>query len=126
MYRIKYKVEDWIREVKFGFQRMFRGYDDTAYWGLNTYLARMLVPIMKWYGDNDPHMMIKDADKEEYYTQEEQRQIYNHIITAFEEILYDDISIQLEEDFKINSEHRQARIKRGLELFAKHYQGFWT
>ena len=127
MYRsIIYKIEEWSREVKFGFQRMFRGYDDTAYWGLDTYLAEMLIPIFEWYRDNDPHMMLKGPGEEDYCTKAEQEQIYNHIITAFREILYDDVAVMLEDDYNIQHKNRQARIKRGLQLFVKHYQGFWT
>ena len=111
------KIKDLIREIKFGFQRMFRGYDDTAYWGLDTYLAEMLVPIMTWYRDNDPHMMLKNAEKEDYYTEEEQTEIYNKMIFAFKAVNRNNYNLE---------ETDLDKIEEGLHLFAEHYRGFWT
>ena len=119
-----YRIEDWIREVKFGFQRMFRGYDDTAYWGLDTYLAEMLVPIMRWYRDNDRHMMYKKIGKTErgttYYTKKEQREIYNKIIFSFNSVDRGNKYMKVETVGDIK------RVEEGLHLFAKHFRGFWT
>lgn len=120
MKRVIYKIEDWIRSVKFAYQRVVRGYDDTAYWSLDTYLAEMLVPIMTWYRDNDPHMMSKDFGVEEYFTREEQVEVYNKMITAFQSMIdYD----HLIEDY---TPELQDKVDEGLQLFAKYFRGFWT
>ena len=74
---------------------------------------------MTWYRDNDNSPIQKKPGENTYYTAEETKEIYNSIIFAFQAIVDDDSNWEI----KIE---KQKRIRQGLELFAKHLQGFWT
>ena len=47
-YGICNRLDNLKNEIKWGFQRMFRGYDDTAKWGLDTYLGDIALPVLKY------------------------------------------------------------------------------
>src|SRR3989304_4285486 len=41
-----FNLKHIFREVKFGFQRMFRGYSDEVYWGFEDYFLQV-IPALK-------------------------------------------------------------------------------
>lgn len=125
------RVGDVIRETKWGFQRMFRGYDDTAYWGLDGYITDIALPVLKWMRkESSGYPVIKGFEEK---TSEEQQVEWNRIldkmILAFQE-LHDEDYMEGNWDFKENpsaekwDEHFKV-VKEGLELFATHYRGLW-
>lgn len=46
-YLIPRKLEDWKYEIKWAWQRVFRGYDDRLTWNLNSYLSEYLPKIIR-------------------------------------------------------------------------------
>ncbi len=59
-------IKDLYREIKFGFQRMFRGYSDDIMWNLDSYFEQALPAIEEFCLDN-----LKD---EEYMKLNPERQ----------------------------------------------------
>ena len=41
-YRIEFKLDRMMYEIKYAFQRVFRGYDDTVGWNLESHLADLI------------------------------------------------------------------------------------
>jgi len=41
-------IKNIIREVKFGFQRMFRGYSDDIKWEFDTYFSQFIPPLKEF------------------------------------------------------------------------------
>ncbi len=115
---------DYWRKVKWGFQRMFRGYDDTAVWGLNGYLTDIIHPVLK---------RIKEfkAGHPASITSEEWDKILDELIWTFEYLYNDDHMVEpwWTEHMKQTSEQRQEdwqRIEQGLQLFGRWYNALWT
>ena len=114
-----HKIGDYRREVKWAWQRVFRGYDDTAYWGLYNYLTDIALPVLKWYRKNAhgvPGMVCKDKEPMEKSV-ERWNKILDKMIYAFQ-VIKDD------ENF-IEPKEVQKKVDEGLKLFAKYYQTLW-
>ena len=118
-------IREGISFIKHGFQRMFRGYDDTAYWGLYHYIARIALPVLRHYkaqktgvpaglGLDYPNMTFSNQRRK-------WESILGKMITSFELILDD-------EYYSLNTKERKKHSKQvteGLELFAKYYENLW-
>jgi len=124
-YRICHIIDDAKYEVKWGFQRMFRGYDDTAFWSLDRYLLDIILPVLKEYRENGHGIAIVDGFEEKPFEEQEKEwhRILDSMINSFQMLKEDD------EDFVIHDkewyEKHYQQIQEGLQLFAKHYQTLW-
>lgn len=77
--------KDLIRKIKFAYQRVVRGYDDSIEWGFDDYFQSVFVPALKNFCEKEladkekmklnPHRkdvfestlyLIKDLENEEY------------------------------------------------------------
>lgn len=101
------RLRDWIYEVKYFFQRLFRGYSDPEVFGCYSYLAKFIYPRIKAFVESDKHgtpvIMFSDPQKiehsdEEYKEAEKNwQEVLNKILFAFEWILYDDLNLSKKE-----------------------------
>lgn len=125
----QYGLQNGWLHVKHAWQRAFRGFDDTAYWGLSSYIIDIALPVLKHYrkhksgvplldefkGDGDFKLMKKEWDKR-----------LDKMIRAFQ-LMYD--QDHTFETFKGSWRQRMAKeqkeIDEGMALFAKHFQGLW-
>jgi len=105
-------MKDLLRQLKWAYQRVRYGYDDRFYWSLDYSLAEILVPIMKWYKENDNSYMPVKMGENKYLTKRQRNQVYDKIILGFQGILDDGINTK--------------QINEGLDLFRKYFQHFWT
>lgn len=90
-------IKEWLYEVKFFFQRLFTGYDDTDYWNIDLAVYKYALPLIKKYrrdlfNSHDsgetwsmPCINISDDPEEEYLYW---LAIVNDIIWSLEESLY--------------------------------------
>lgn len=120
LYAIPRWFDDTYHEIKWGFQRMFRGFDDRAYWGLYYEVTKMIVPVLKWMRENKTGVGYIDSLPEDA-TFEQQLEawymVYDKMIEGFQIILDDDNYIPTPEE--------QAKIDEALRLFAKHFLRLW-
>jgi hypothetical protein len=102
--RIKYAI-------KFFFQRLFRGWDDSETWALDGSLAQIIAPRLKRF------KQVNNCHPDEF-TEEEWDATIDKMIFAFEwassEKKYNWIDT---EEFK--------RVEEGIALFAKYYFHLW-
>ena len=111
-------MKELLLEIQWGFQRMFRGYDDTAHWHLDTYLTNIALPVLI-----EMHQNV-DGYPYNLNSLKEWKRILAKMIVAFQLMkAYDDMEI----DFQFYSKKTtQKKIIEGVELFGKHYRGLWT
>ena len=109
-----FRKRSWIRVatrmVKFFFQRLFRGFDDSECWNLDGSLARLIVPRLKRFkeiGRAHPHDL----------TQEKWDEYLDEMISAFEFFAGD-------ARFDCDTEQFD-KANVGLNLFAKHFGNLW-
>jgi hypothetical protein len=124
-------------KCKYGFQRMFRGYDDPMIFEYKTNHTEMIIKILKWYRH---HRMGSpcpddswDKGKEEFTIDihEAYNKQLDKMIAGFEATLAQD-SLFIETDGKYDSEKTTAEYNRlekiwqeGAALYIKYYGNLW-
>jgi hypothetical protein len=124
-YRIPNEVRNLHLRAKWASQRVFRGFDDRAYWGLNSYLAKTTIPVLKWMQEKSAGIHIIDGYEDKTF--EEQSIAWNEVlgkmILAFQIMVDEDI------DYEIHNpeyyKETEKKVQEGLQLFCKYYRGLW-
>lgn len=116
--RKKDKIKDIQYEIKYGFQRMFRGYDDVDVFGLNDKFIERYIKILKSFKKNS---MSYPAQLE---THEEWMQIIDTMISYFKLADSDDPYYDGIDFIKAEEEAYEYR-KKALELFVKWFDDLW-
>lgn len=90
------------RSVKYFFQRLFRGWDDSETWNLDQSLSRLILPRLKRYRELYCKSTAETVDK---------------MIYSFE-------YLASEKCYEYNPEEDE-KVQEGLNLFAEHYRSLW-
>lgn len=115
-WKIHYTLLDWRNEVKWAWQRVFRGYDDTAYWCLNDYLAKIINQVtFKLVNEGSGHPTK--------LTEKKWKNILNQISFGFGSYLEIQSGFYDEKDPEYKRLERE--FQKGLELFCKYYNNLW-
>jgi hypothetical protein len=124
---------EWKHQIKWGWQRISRGYDDRAVWNLNYHLAKIIPQILKKLKEDKvgiPGFCFEGLpyeDENTYSHSEESMKIaeerwdavLDEIITGFEvygtlwELPYE----QEREEYK--------KVERALDLLKEHFESLW-
>ena len=113
MYLIINFIKDFIREIKFAFQRAFRGFDDSAYWSLDFYLTKTIIPVLEFYRDEGSGHPVS-------LTEKQWKSKLNKMIKAF--------SLIKEENNRaeVLTKKELEAINKGLKEFADYYRNLWN
>ena len=134
IYYIQYKIQQFPKEVKYFFQRLVRGYDDTDLWYLDNFILRKIRKPFKAflkYQKYKGHGCIPDLFDE---TNKENPcwrwiEILEQIDEAFD-LMWDDY-YNMEANYtdgKLDIKKCKVsdkKINRGLNLFAKYFRNLW-
>lgn len=148
-YTIPRILNDARYEVKWGFQRMFRGFDDRWYWSYYSMNAEQTVKVLKrmqkhkhgapFTTDPDNVIDIKDEDTltdDKYDVNKKHFDRWNKalglMIAGFEALIKEDDVHILDENGKYDHEASQkererlmAKWEKGAKLFVANYRGLW-
>jgi len=130
------------KEIKWLFQRIFKGYDERIYWDLYDYLGKEIIKHLKNFKNSKRHgvpsMLCTDKDGKELSDVEGEKlwnEIIDKMVLGFEEMMKDRIEKepwQLFEKGKIDKEEWLKReeedYKKAEEnamLFIKYFSGLW-
>lgn len=127
-------IEELFLKVKWAFQRMFRGWDDTYTWSLDYHLAKIIIPAIEKLRENAQGYPISFAelkvkgiydpsDEEETERLEEWKDVLDKISRGFKAY------IRIEEWDWLDEAELEAleeTFKCGMELFVKHYSDLWN
>jgi len=111
---LKIQLNKWYlvkRSVRFFSQRLFRGFDDSETWNLDTRFAEHVLPRLKRFKqlkNGYPHNL----------TSEQWDIILDQMIFSFEWAASD--YVERAEDMET-----YQRVQEGLDLFGKWYQNLW-
>ena len=126
-YRIPNRLGDMWREAKWGFQRMFRGYDETAGWGLDSYITDISLPVLKKMRKEANGYPVVPGFEEK--TSEEQQAEWNRIldlmIRSFTLLKEEDNDYEIHLHSKEWYEENNRSIQEGLILFGTHLRSLW-
>lgn len=120
-------ISNWFyyqsRSIKFLYQRLTRGWDDSATWSLNTHLAQIIAPRLRRFKELNTHAWPGPVEgmpgTGRFETFEEWQEALSKMIYAFECYGAED------RDFWEFSESERKKIEEGLMLFAKCYGDLW-
>lgn len=116
-------MKDIYNQIKWAYQRVFRGHDDRAYWNLDFYLASIALPVLKDYKDNKYGLMFNheydgdDPMNEGYHSEESQRELFDQMIFAMNAIVNELPHENLEQ---------REQIREGCRLFGEYFQALWS
>ncbi len=134
-------LDYWMRQIKYAWQRVFRGWDDTAVWSIDSYLAKLIPQLVTKLRDDNigiPTAMfeglesipdIKVHDETGNFTDEASDiahkkwvEVQTKIIEGFEAYLKLDFYPHTD-----NSEEEELKRKfeEGFDLFRKHFSSLW-
>lgn len=118
------------REIKWAYQRVFRGWDDRIVWSIDTYLCEMMpqwLEQLKRDKHGVPSMMLKDGDiKENGHVDDE--------VITIRAAEYDEILDQIIDGFKAHRELDGAKwddpilkekYNRGMDLLKTYFGTLW-
>jgi hypothetical protein len=124
-YRFWWPIEDAYTSVKYAWQRVFRGYDDRAYWSLDSYITNIAVPSLTNLRRNG-HGLPSNPKTGKTYTQKQWDAKLGKMITAFE-LIQADYDCTLDHDGwrKKEWESYHKKVNDGLREFAEHFRSLW-
>ena len=125
---------NWMSEIKWAWQRVFRGWDDRVIWGINYYLCEMM-PV--WLGElkrtAGTNICYFDFDKdglpiddEEGVTKARGRQDTNLNLMINGFVAYKKLD-SLDYDYSEDDAKERLEKERdvGLDLFREHFASLW-
>jgi len=132
----------WNNEVKYAWQRVFRGWDDTAIWSVDYYLSKLIVSIMKDYlkynqgipvsffaelgleEDVFENGVIGYNDEKMKIATDEWNKMIGKIIIGFESHLeMNNLSPYRDKE---KWDEAEKKVSEGFDLLKKYYSGLWT
>jgi hypothetical protein len=131
-------VDELARQVKWAWQRVFKGWDDRVIWSVDWHIAKML-PIwmreLKKYGHGTPSCLFTDADEytdetgticikpeSEVRASKEWDDILENVALGFESYLkMNDLMDWRLPEYKIEEE----KFNKGFELLKTWFGSFW-
>lgn len=129
---VKRIIRDAVYSIKYALQRLFRGYDDRAWWNMDGYLASIIAKLSKELrkkGHGAPTTIYTelgfDASKTGSYSEEEQ---------LLAEEKWDKILLDIEEGFQqyleINNymlypDADLEKFNKAFDLLRKYFSNLW-
>lgn len=118
-------VESWlycrVRSIKFLYQRLTRGFDDSATWSLDDHLAKLILPRLKRFKELNTHAWPGGrGDPSDPATPEAWHGMLDQMIFAFEWHANDEKKYCSDYD-----EAEYQKVEEGLRLFAKYFGALW-
>lgn len=127
LWYLPYRIFSWIkrspREVKYAYQRVVRGYDDTCHWSLNFYLAERISVECRTLAENCngcTEELFDNTNKEDQCWK--WKAILIEIAEGFEAY------IKHEEDGPFDNESydkMKVRLDHSFDLLKKWYPNLW-
>jgi hypothetical protein len=100
------------RSIKFFFQRLVRGWDDSDTWNLDCTLAKLITPRLKKFKDLKKDWNLTDLSDSEWNDH------LDKMIAAFE-------FLGSEERWESTDKNKWKEVQEGLDLFHEHYFNLW-
>lgn len=121
----------WIkRRIKWGFQRVTRGFSDRQLWNIDYELAKWILPRLKaWRAKGPTGFPIDLSEKypDDGTGYQAWLDVLDKMIFAFNEIVQSDCSPghRWEDGSWKYEEERWKKIEEGLNLFREYYWNLW-
>jgi len=121
---------EYGRQIKYAYQRVFNGYDETVTWDISSYLAEMLPKWMKTLKENKhgtPNSAFEglpfENEDEGSYSDES----WEIAKKRWESVL-DEIIVGFEtyrDDQWLSEEGSRGKFDKAMKLFVENFESFW-
>lgn len=132
-------ISDWFYEIKYAWQRVFRGWDDTVLWGIDDWVSGVMLEVLPEFKKiklKIPSTCLpKDYhENENNYSDDENSKIQNDAVKLWDrelDIMIDGFKAykQMHElhGWKTIDEHHELekRLVKGLQKFSEYYLDLW-
>lgn len=121
--RLSEPIYTGCREVKWAWQRVFRGWDDRVIWSIDWYLAENIPVWVRALKETKTGVSgaCFDWNNEDFdKAQQKQDEIFDAIIEGFES--YNKLDSTFDQTVR---DQLQLKFKRGFKLFRKYYSSLW-
>jgi len=117
-----YIIKQIFNEIKWAWQRVFRGYDDRWHWSLCDSLAKVVSENLEWLIENQSGCPDNLCDKSKVGEEcHKWKQILKEIKQGF------DAFIEMGEYYNADEyEVLRKQYNKGMKLFAKYFGGLWN
>lgn len=131
-----FNIRDLYLNIKWFFQRLFRGYSDLDLWSLDQHLATIILKRIKAFRKQELHGYpaqfhhdFENSVPKEYHDLAPEvyweEIVLGKIENAFVQILKE-FDTNPDDNYPIEDmQKRDKEIKEGLQLFAEHFQSLW-
>ena len=128
--RIQHYNSEIIGAIRHAWQRVFRGYDDLAWWGMDAYLAGLipkLVNELRRRGNGVPVDMFSGLTPDENHNYSKEDQLlaearWHNILVEIEEGFAEYLAFQRCE---LPHDHELVKFNRAFDLFREHFSSLW-
>ena len=127
-------IEEWVRQIKWAWQRVFRGWDDQAVFSVDCYLSKIipeLVADVKKYGDGVPMEILSKypshgenfeySDEDFASALKEWHEILDTIIIGFKDY-YEGLTVAVRNTYPQKGES----FNKAFDLFREYFGNLWT
>lgn len=145
-YLIPRKLSDWKYEIKWAYQRVFRGYDDTTVWNFHHHIAEQFPRILRDLKENGfgcPSQFYDSKKKDNEC--HKWKEVLEKMAKGFDAAKKIDSNEYMKEvklkkpkkdvfgedsyiDYKFDKKHYNSlhkEFKEGVDLFKKHFFNLW-
>jgi len=113
-------MNDYKYEVKWAWQRVFRGWDDTACWSIDEHLSILLPKVIRKLRDGCDSYPLGLKNLKEW------KVILGQMADGFEAYwLMRNATFTNEKSFFKQQEILKKKFDKGFQLFVKHFSGLW-
>lgn len=110
-------IKEYTDQIKWYFQKKFRGYADIEVWGLDIAIAKFVLPRLRALRRLPPMGHPIELTYEEWL------EILDKMIYAMEFIVRDENGQMGREEYCSQENH--GKVKEGLELLGKYFMDLW-
>jgi len=127
-------IRECFQEVKWAWQRVFKGYDDRATWGIDSYLADLIpklaselkennigTPFDMWDGMVPVDNCFNYSEEDDKVAETKWREILEKIAEGFKSYSELDVFDKDNPEFEIF----KAKFEEGFDLFRKYFGHLW-
>lgn len=134
-YRLSYNIKrPWVAvehvgyEIKWAWQRVFRGWDDRITWDMSSYFADLIVDVLKRFKEKNNGVPFSMYDESEHdnngmFTDEQDNMASERWNEVIDEII-EGFQFYIDNDYS-QYEDVEGKFKRAFDLFRKHFEDLW-
>jgi hypothetical protein len=122
-----------LLEIKYAWQRVFRGYDDKVSWSFDYYLAKLVPPIIKEIKEHSGtpvNFYSEDYDFDLVQSEEEEKRAHEEFVNTLDQIIEGFVVYCMINDNSIDCKSEEYKLLKdkfnnGFKLLHKYFEDLW-